>query len=157
MPTAVIEAEVLVDTLRFRVVAASVVARRDVRVSVTVHALVSAADKDREQLEARVGEILVRFIDAKWTVVSTERAKDTSGYERVTLFTSARVPLAEDHHLEERARQASREGLSIINPMVDYKLPNATLDAETVKLQQRILEQALDCAKMFTAVEGRPS
>ena len=155
MITAVIDTDAIVDTLRFRVVAASVVARRDVRVSVTVHALVSASDNNREQLEARVRATLGRFIGAQWNVVSTERAKDTSGYERVTLHTSARVPLEEDHNLDERARQASREGLSITNPMVDYKLPNATLDAETVKLQQRILEQALDRAKTFTAVEGR--
>src|SRR5687767_2546026 len=125
MVTTVIDTDAIVDTLRFRVVAASVVPRRDVRVSVTVHALVSAADNNREQLEMRVRETLSRFIAAQWSVVSTERTKDTSGYERVTLFTSARVPLEEDHNLFERARQAGREGLSITNPMVDYKLPNA--------------------------------
>src|SRR5687768_3581133 len=100
MVTTVIDTDAIVDTLRFRVVAASVVPRRDVRVSVTVHALVSATDANRDELETRVRETLGRFIIASWTVVSTERAKDTSGYERVTLHTSARVPLAEDHNLE---------------------------------------------------------
>lgn len=149
------ESAALVDTLRFRLVAATVVARTDVRVAATVSALVGAGDRDQASLERRVDELLQRFIAARWTVASTERSQDPSGYERVRLKVGARVPLAEDYNLAERARVASREGLTILEPAVDYRLPSAVLDAETMKLQQRIAEQALERAARFSQLTAR--
>src|SRR5207244_12276105 len=55
----------------------------------------------------------------------------------------------------ERARAASSAGLTIADPGVDYKLPSAVLDRETKALQQRIVEQAIERAALFTGATGR--
>ena len=149
------EPAALVDTLRFRLSASVSVPRRDVRITAVVYALVSATDHDRDALESRVRETLDRFIPAEWTVVSTNRVQDSTGYERVELSTSARVAIDEDHNLEERARRASREGLTIDSPKCDYALPMKTVVEQTALLQEHILEQAIDRAARFSRVEGR--
>lgn len=149
------EPAALVDTLRFRLSASVSVPRRDVRITAVVYALVSATDHDRDALESRVREALDRFIPAEWTVVSTKRIQDSTGYERVELSTSARVPIDEDHNLEERARRASREGLTIDAPACDYTLPTKTVVEQTAVLQERILELAVERAERFSRVEGR--
>src|SRR5688572_23897967 len=73
-PETPFEPTALVDTLRFRLVSAVVVPRLDVRVSVTVTALVSSTDTDRAALEQRVRETLDRF-PAQWTG-AVDRARE---------------------------------------------------------------------------------
>jgi len=138
-------------TLRYRTTAHKNVARESVRVTCVVAALVSAADRDHAALLSRIRTMLHRFIPVEWQLTSPNRQADASGYERVLLDAHARAPLAENYNLAERARQVSAEGLSIIEPSVDHRLPGARVAAAVQELRIGILKDALEQASEFSA------
>ncbi|HQY82999.1 MAG TPA: hypothetical protein PK818_09480 [Thermomonas sp.] len=150
-----VDSSTLVDTLRFRLAAAKTLPRSAIRIGASVQALVRVSDADQDALVGRVGEVLRRFIDAAWTVSGVEREADSSGLERVKLAASAQVPARENHNLAERARRASEEGLAIVDPVVDYRLPGEVIAGATMDLQEKLLLMAMERAERFTAVTGR--
>ena len=77
------------------------------------------------------------------------------GYERVTLRAMARVKGAEIYSLEERARRASREGLTISAPQLDYSLPARRVEEITQELRLRILEVVAQQVTQFNTQTGR--
>ena len=131
------------------------VKRTTVAVMVEVVTLVSAQDQDLKALEAKVRAALHRFIDTPWHTAPTERVRDESGFERVKLVGFARVPREQNFNLAERARVASSEGLSIQNPLVDYKVETAVLVAETEKLHGDLIRRAQERMTEFSALTGR--
>lgn len=155
MTTIVADSAALVDTLRFRLAASRTLPRTQVRVGVTVNALVRPSDHDHATLEQRVREALGRFIEAAWTVSGVTRSADASGFERVQLTAAAQVPVRENYNLDERARRASVEGLAIVDPGVDVRLPPDVIAEATLGLQENLLEQAQERIRRFSTLTGR--
>lgn len=130
------------DTLRFRLHAQQIVHQEDARITVEVHALVSTAQPEAEPLEQRIRAALNTFIRSDWSFSSIRRVGDAVGFERVALFASTRTRIAEIHNLEERARSASREGLSLKDPKVNYGLPVQRVNDTVAQLRTQIVEAA---------------
>ena len=141
-------------TLRFRTVAHKNVPRDSVRVNCAVAALVSAVDRDHAALLRRINAMLHHFIPVEWQLASPNRQADSSGYERVTLEANARAPLAENYNLSERARRVSSEGLTILDPDVDHRLPAARVASAVQALRLEILEDAFRQAREFSTADG---
>lgn len=115
------------DTLRYRVQVEKTLAQEDVRVSVDVTTLATTREASPAELEARIRAALAEFLPVEWVFSRVARQADALGYERLTLRASGRAPAQDCYGLEERARQASRQGLSIERPRVDDSLPNARM------------------------------
>ncbi|MFN7219305.1 MAG: hypothetical protein ACK5UX_01530 [Burkholderiales bacterium] len=130
------------DTLRFRLQAQQIVHQEDARISVEVHALVSTAQPEGEPLEQRIRAALNTFIRSDWSFSSIRRVGDAVGFERVALYAATRTPIAEIHNLEERARTASREGLSLKEPKVNYGVPVQRVNDAVTQLRAQIIEDA---------------
>ena len=153
--TILIDQPHLVDTLRFRIQAQKTIAQEDVRVDVVVHALVRTGDRDRGALERRIREALAAFVPTDWTLARIERAADAAGYERVRLTASARVPVAENFALTERAREASREGLTLAEPKVSYAVSSGRLGEVLAELRLQAMRDAQEQAVRFSEISGR--
>ena len=151
----VIDQPHLVDTLRFQLYAAQALPQEDIRLIVTVTALVPSADSDRAGLERRIREALAKLASAPWTFTRIEREEATAGYERVTLRAATRVPALENWNLPERARAASGEGLALATPEVSYALSSERVDAAVAALRVQLLEQAMRQAESLSKVSGR--
>lgn len=143
------------DTLRFKLYAQKVIVQEDARVTVEVHSLVSTASNDRRILEQRIRAALDAFIATDWAFSTIQRGGEAVGYERVTLNASARIPLTEVYNLEERARQASMEGLSLKDPKINYSLPAQRVSDTVQELRQMIVEDAKRQIVNFDAMTGR--
>jgi hypothetical protein len=143
------------DTLRFRLSAARIVPGTSVRINAKLVALVDSKDTDQDALEARVLEVLSRFIDAKWTISSLARSVDNSGYERVAVDANTRVPPRENYNLSERARAVSSPGLAIQSTEVDYSLEPKVLEQHTEELQDELILVAQKRVQRFAELTGR--
>ena len=144
------------DTLRYRVQVERTLTQDDVRVSVDVIALVSATGHDRHALDNRIREALDRFITADWTFSTVQRVGEAVGYERVTLRANTRLPIAEIWNLEERARSASREGLALSSPKVNYSLPATKVSAVMQELRMAALAEVESHLVEFKRRTGLP-
>ena len=102
-------------------------------------ALISTTDKDLAALEARVQASLDKFIAGSWTFHNVQRHSDTLGFERVSFKASLRTTEGEAYNLVERARLASREGLSISDPEVDFSLSVEKVDQVVEELRQEVI------------------
>jgi hypothetical protein len=120
------------DSMRFKLFAQKVIVQEDARITVEVHSLVSTSNSDRKALEQKIRDALNNFIKAEWAFSTIKRGGEAVGYERVTLNASTRIPVSEVYNLEERARQASTEGLSLKQPQINYSIPSARV-TETVQ------------------------
>lgn len=145
----------LTDTLRYRVLARKVLPQGDVKMAVPVVALVQADDRDQAALERRIREALEAVVAAKWGLARIVREADATGYERVRLVATARVGAAENWNLAARARAASREGLQIGTPKVDYALSREKVDAAYEALRLEILKRAEAHAAELSGAGGR--
>lgn len=143
------------DTLRFRVQAQKTIPQEDVRIAVEVSALVSTTRPADEALEARIRAALGRFIVADWSFSAVQRDGDAVGFERVSLQASARAPVTQVYNLEERARQASEEGLSLKEPRVNYALSTQRVDAIVQQLRLELLEDVKRQMQQFNEATGR--
>ncbi len=151
----VIDQPHLIDTLRYRVVAYKTLVHEDVRVTVQVIALERIAARDPASFERSIREALNAFIPAEWTFSRLER-KGEAGYERVSGQAYARVRAAENFDLAERARLASREGLTLNFPSVDYALSRERIDAVFDDLRLEILGRVAAQASAISQATGRP-
>ena len=143
------------DSLRFKLFAQKVIVQEDARITVEVHSLVSTAQNDRKSLEQRIRAALNSFIAADWAFSTIQRGGEAVGYERVTLNASARIPLPEVYNLEERARQASAEGLSLKEPKINYSLPSQRVTDTVQELRGKIVEDAKRQIEEFNQMTGR--
>lgn len=144
-----------VDTLRYRVHAQITLAQQDIRVLVSITALVSDREADQTLIHQRIHTALREFISADWVLSRIQREGETAGYERIQLQASARVSPEENHRLEERARRASREGLTLAGPQVDYSLPALRISEAVQQLREQILRDVQLQAGRFREVTGR--
>lgn len=151
----VIDQPHLVDTLSYRVFAEKLLPQDRVRITVTVTALVSSQYRDQESLLDEIRAVLNDFIRTDWLFSRIERETDAVGYERVRLKALARVPAGENYNLEERARRASHEGLSLSDPKPDYALPRETVTETVQALREQILEEVARNIEGYNRATGR--
>ena len=81
----------LVDSLRFRIEATRSTKQAEVRITVAVVALVSAAERDPKALDSRVLAALKELIAVPWSFSHVVREADAAGFERIKLRAAARV------------------------------------------------------------------
>ena len=143
------------DTLRFRLQAMRTLVQEDVRVAVQVAALVSTRDYDAGLLDTRIREALRDFIAADWTFSRLTRVGDAVGYEQVRLTAWTRVAPGDIHNLAERARVASREGLSLTGPAADFAIPPQRMARIVHELRLEILDQAAKQLQDYRDRTGR--
>lgn len=131
------------DTVTLQLRDELVVTNDTVRVSVQVVALI-ADDTAEETIREDIRKALSAFIpDAEWHFNSIHRAKDGTGYERITLLAHTRVNERENYKLEIRAQSASRQGLQIGQPVVDTSVPNAKLEEAESNLRSSLVAKAV--------------
>lgn len=143
------------DTLRFKLFAQKVIVQEDARITVEVHSLVSTSNSDRKALEQKIRDALNNFIKADWAFSTIKRGGEAVGYERVTLNASTRIPVSEVYNLEERARQASTEGLSLKLPQINYSIPSARVTETVHELRMQIIEDAKRQIEVIDQATGR--
>jgi hypothetical protein len=133
------------DSLRYRAIAQRTLAQDTVCVSIYVALLVSAAQTDQAGLQRQIRDALNRFIPGVDWVFSTlhREANPTVGYEQINVKASARIPSAQNFNLNDRARRASREGLTLSNAVVDYSLPVSLVNKVVHELRGEIVSTVL--------------
>lgn len=144
-----------VDTLRFRVHSHVTVPQHDLRINVAVTALVKSHDAETEQIHQRIRETLNSFIEAQWVLSRIRREADATDYERLQLHATARVPVTENYNIEERARNAGGEGLTLSSPAVDYSLPADRVSQVTQQLREQVLLDVLQQVEACRRITSR--
>lgn len=144
----------LQDTIEFQVRAEKVVVNDTVKISADVHALV-AGETTEEALRSDIRETMRRFVDADWHFSNMRREADTTGFERVHLMATARVPERENYNLENRAREVSRKGLAISDIHVDTSIPTWMIDKAEKELRIEIIKKVGEEAKAICEAAGR--
>jgi hypothetical protein len=129
------------DTVSFQLQAATIVVNDTVRITVTVSA--SANSKTSETtLRSDIKEALNHLIpNADWAFGAMIRNIDKSGLELVQINATTRVNEKENYKLADRARSASREGLSLAEPVVDNSVPGPKIEAAESELRRNIIEK----------------
>lgn len=145
------------DTLRYRAIAQRTLSQDTVCVSVQIALLVSAAQTDQAQLQRQIREALSCFIPKVDWVFSTlyREANSTVGYEQINVKASARIPSSQNFNLSERARMASREGLTLSQTMLDYNLPVSLVNKVVHELRGEIVSTVLLELNDFERQTGR--
>lgn len=145
------------DSLRYRVIAQRTLAQDTVCVSVNVALLVSAVQTDQVELQRQIRDVLNRFIpDVEWIFSTLHReANPTVGFEQINVKASARIPSSQNFNLKDRARRASREGLTLGGAMVDYSLPVSLVNRVVHELRGEIIESVLREISDFEQQTGR--
>lgn len=143
------------DTLRYKLLAQRRLTQENVRVTVEVNALIGTSQLDQAELDRKVRQALAAFIAADWTISTVRRVGEAVGFEKIKLSASTRVPHAEVFNLEDRARRASAEGLSLLNPTMDYSLPANRVTEIVQALRREIVEQVKGQIVEFNALTER--
>lgn len=151
----IIEIPDAADTLRYRIQVQKALPQDDIRLTVPVTALVHSRDNDPAALQQSIRTALNSFVPAEWRFSRIERGGDAVGYERIQLSASARVRPAENYDLSERARRASREGLTLGPPRVDYALSPERIEEVIASLRMDVLRRVGEHIEQFDRQTGR--
>jgi hypothetical protein len=155
MSAIVLDNQHLIDTLHYRVQVQKTLPQKDVRLRISITALVHTRETDQQGLLNRIRTQLESFIHADWGLFNIERHGDAMGYERVTLKASARIPHTENYNLKERARLASHDGLALTDPEIDYGLSAAEMDKVLQELRVEALAAITEQTDVYNRVTGR--
>ncbi len=104
-------------------------------------------DEPPEALPARVREMMRKIVDTEWKFSNMERGADKTGYERVELVASARVPERENHDLSGRAARASSRGLQVNQIEADTSIPAFMIEDAKKSLRVKIARKAVEEAE----------
>jgi len=150
--------EIIQDTIDFTLRAEHTIVNKTVKLIATVVALV-AGDTTEEALRADIKATMKKLIEADWQFSNMTRSADASGWERVTLNASVRVPESENYNLDNRAKEASRKGLTITDVRVDTSVPYSMIEEaesdlrlvliEKVHAERAKLERSLDAGSSY--------
>lgn len=146
-----------IDTLQYRVALHEILPKDQIRLTVQIRALIEAGVNDDQQaLITRIYAALADFTDANWTLAEIERRPDdTTGYERVTVAAWATVRPEDNRNLEQRARAASRPGLTLAEPKVQPSLSPEKVATTVRVLSERILRQVTEQAQTYSELTRR--
>lgn len=131
-----------------------------VRIVASINALVQPGQTD-DELRADIRATMAKFIpEVSWQFANLSRSTDASGVERVSLSASTRVAEKENSNLDNRARMASRPGLTISSVSVDTAIPRTMLEKAEQDLRLSLLRKARAEVALVNAVfdlsEGSP-
>lgn len=112
-----------------------------VKITATLVAMIGTDVTDRT-LAQDIRDTLHRFIDTKWSLSNPARQRDQSGYERVTVQATCRVPETENYSLDERRQTASKPGLQIASAFADTSIPMTMIRDAQRKLRMSLIERA---------------
>ena len=146
-----------IDTLQYRVALHEILPKDQIRLFVQVRALVATAiEEPQGTFITRIHAALEDFAASKWTLAELDvRPDETEGYERVTVSAWTTLRAEDNHNLEQRARAASRPGLTLAEPAVQPTLSRDKV-AETVsRLSERILRQVSEQAAHYSQLTQR--
>ncbi len=145
------------DTLRYRAIAQRTLTQETLCARINVTLLVSVTQTDQAELHRQIRDALNRFMPEVDWVFSTlyREGNRTVGFEQINLTASARIPCAQNFNLHERARYASREGLTLSNATVDYSLPFSLVNSVVHELRGEILSKVLIDIADFERQTGR--
>lgn len=131
------------DAIRYRIVRRTTLASDTLRITVQVNMLVSTAIQDTARVRNDILAALQMFIKgAPWNLGVIERnTGSVVGYEQVVTTAFATIPSRENFNLPGRAHQASRQGLVLRDPVVDYRLPSQMVEQAVHELRLQTLKQ----------------
>lgn len=142
------------DTIQLTLNAEQTVVNATIKVIAQIAALVQPTQTDAE-LRAEIRATMQKLIpDAEWQFSNLARGTDASGVERVTLTATTRVSEEQNSNLDNRARDASRPGLTITNVRVDSSIPQHMLDKARQDLRLDLLAKARDEVAKINEVMG---
>jgi hypothetical protein len=145
----------LVDTIQFDLQVQKTVIQEHVRLRVGVVTLAHNKEQDFSKIESRIRAALARFVDVEWQFFRIQRGADAIGYERVQLEARAKILAVDNYNLEERARAASQEGLTLSDPRVDYSLPPTRVGETLKELGEQTLKVVQERMAVFCKLTGR--
>ena len=143
------------DTLRYKVNVSKSVAQDTVLVTTTITVLVNPQETTEKVLSERAQPVLNAFIAGDWVISELERQADAAGYERVSMKASARVSVSENFNLADRARTASREGISISQTDVNRSASPEIVKVVVKELWFKIIEYINGQIPQFNTLTGR--
>ena len=131
-----------------------------VKIVATITAQVQK-DEPPDALPGRVRSMMNKVIDLSkvekggWNFSNMQRTKDDTGYERVTLTATARVPETENYNLEFRAEGASQPGLVINEIQADTTIPTYMIEEAVSELRVILATKAVEEARKISEALGR--
>jgi len=149
---------VVQDTLSLNVSAEKTIVNDTVKLVATITAQVTP-DEPPEVLPNRVREMMNRVVDTtkcegKWNFSNMQRSKDDTGYERVSLTATARVPESENYNLDGRVEKASQRGLVINDIQADTSVPSFMIEDAVKELRVMLAKKAREeCAALSEALD----
>lgn len=142
----------ILDTIDFTLRAEHVIVNRTVKLVANVVTLV-AGETSEDMWRADLRAMMKRVVDADWQFSNMARGTDSSGFERVTLTASVRVPEAENYDLDGRAKLASRKGANITSITADTTVPLSMIEEAESELRVALIGRAQqELAEMRTAL-----
>ena len=145
----------LQDTITLQLRDEATVVNDTVRLTVPITALI-ADDTAEETIRSDIRNALAKFIPgAEWQFNNIIRSADGTGYERMHLNAVARVSERENYKLEQRAKEASRQGLQISTPHVDTTIPAAKLEEAERALRVSLTKKAVEEQRLLSEAAGR--
>jgi hypothetical protein len=106
-------------------------------------------------LDPRIRAALKDFIEVDWELLGHERSGATPGFERIKVIALAKVPAEQNRNLEERARQANREGLEFGAITVKRSLPQDQVNQIVKELWFEAVTRVNGHLAEFEHVSGR--
>lgn len=151
---------VVQDTVTFTVSAEKTIVNDTVKLVATITAQV-AKNEPPEALPGRVRAMMNKIVDTSklenvsWNFSNMHRTMDDTGFERVTLTATARVPESENYNLDFRAEEVSSPGLVINNIEADTSIPVYMIEEAIMALRTTLAEKAIVERDALSAALGR--
>lgn len=142
----------LQDTISIGLTAETVVTNDTVKIVAKIVAQVQPGES-QDALPARVREMMNKIVaDADWKFSNVVRVEDATGFERVTLTASARVPEKENFLLEARCKEVSTLGLRIASVEADISIPSSMIEQANRELRVKLASKAAEEAESLSKV-----
>jgi hypothetical protein len=132
----------LQDTIEFLMDAEEPVTNNTLKITVNVVGIIQPTMTEAA-LRQNINEMLDSFISgAKWHFSNLSRTSHASRMEEITVQATTQVAETENHGLDRRREQVSREGLSIQHHRVDMWPPARLIEEAETRLRLAILKKA---------------
>lgn len=133
---------VVQDAIQYVLVAESTVVNDSVKLVASISGMIpSGTTQDAMILDIR--SMMQKLVpDAQWMFAGINRTQDVSGMERIDLQASARVSENENYGLDKRARDVSKEGMTVTSIYADTTPPADMVEKCEQELRVTLLKKA---------------
>lgn len=142
------------DSIKYKVYVSKAVPLADINVTTQIDVLLSTREGN-DALNRLVKTALNDFIPVPWETAVLSRTSATPGYERIRMRAIAKVGIDQHSNLDERARQAHREGLEFSHLHVDRTLPKHQVNQIMKDLWFEAVEKVTEHIVDFNRVSTR--